>query len=66
MNKPVSLALVIVGIILLVYGISAGDSIASDIKETVSGTPTDKSMLLIIGGVVALVAGGFGLMRGRK
>ena len=65
MNKPVSIALVIIGVILLVYGISAGDSIASTVKESVSGTPTDKSLYLIIGGVLSLVIGGVGLFRGR-
>lgn len=66
MNKPVSIALVVVGVILLVYGLSAGDSIVSSVKESVSGTPTDKSMGLIIGGVIALVIGGFGFLRGGK
>jgi hypothetical protein len=66
MNKPLSIALLIAGVILLIYGINAGDSVASNVKETVTGTPTDKSMWLIIGGVVGIILGGFGLLRGGK
>lgn len=66
MNKPLSIALLVVGVILLIYGISAGDSVASNVKESVTGTPTDKTMWLIVGGVVAMVVGGFGLLRGGK
>jgi hypothetical protein len=66
MNKPVSIAILIIGVILLIYGISAGDSIASNVKESVTGTPTDKSLWLIIGGVVGIIVGGFGLVRGNK
>ena len=64
MNKPLSIAILIIGVILLIYGISAGDSIVSSVKEGVTGTPTDKSLWLIIGGVLGIVVGGFGLVRG--
>jgi hypothetical protein len=66
MNKPVSIAILIVGVILLIYGISAGDSLASTVKEGVTGTPTDKSLWLIIGGVVGIIVGGFGVFRSGK
>jgi hypothetical protein len=66
MNKPVSIAILVIGVILLIYGISAGDSIASTVKEGVTGTPTDKSLWLIIGGVVGIIVGGFGVFRGGK
>ena len=66
MNKPLSIAILVIGVILLIYGISAGDSVASNIKESVTGTPTDKSLWLIIGGVLGIVVGGFGLLRGGK
>ncbi|HEY9250261.1 MAG TPA: DUF3185 family protein [Rariglobus sp.] len=66
MNKPLSIAIAVIGVILLVYGLSAGDSIASNVKESVTGTPTDKSLWLIIGGVLCLIVGGFGLFRGGK
>ncbi len=66
MNKPLSIAILLVGVILLIYGLSAGDSLASNVKETVTGTPTDKSMWLLICGIVGIIIGGFGLLRGGK
>lgn len=66
MNKPLSIAILVIGVILLIYGISAGDSVASNIKESVTGTPTDKSLWLIIGGVLGIIVGGFGLLRGGR
>ena len=66
MNKPTSIALLAIGVILLIFGLSAGDSIASNVKETVTGTPTDKSVWLIVGGVLGIIIGGFGLARGGK
>lgn len=58
MNKPLSFAILIVGVVLLLFGLNAQDSLASNAKEVVTGTPTDKSLLLIIGGVIAIVVGG--------
>lgn len=59
MSKPVSLAILAVGIVLLIYGLNAGDSLASEAKEAVTGTPTDKSIILILIGVVGIIVGGF-------
>ena len=64
MNKPVSLALLVVGVILLIFGISASNSFSSDVSRFFSGSPTDKAIWMTIGGAAALVAGLFGLFRG--
>jgi hypothetical protein len=66
MNKPIALALLVGGIILLVYGFSASDSTASGFSRFFTGNPTDKTMWLLIGGTVAAIAGGAGLLRGSK
>ncbi len=66
MNKALSVAILLVGIVLLIYGINAGNSFASNVKETVTGTPTNKSMWLIIGGIIGIVVGGLGILRGDK
>ncbi|HEX9784064.1 MAG TPA: DUF3185 family protein [Opitutaceae bacterium] len=63
MNKGLSIALLIVGIILLVFGFNASDSIGSELSEAVQGAPSDKSIWLIVLGVLAAVGGGIGLMR---
>jgi len=66
MNKPLSLALLIGGIILIAYGFNASDSTASGFSRFFTGNPTDKTMWLLIGGAVAAVAGAAGLLRGSK
>jgi Protein of unknown function (DUF3185) len=66
MNKIISLALLAGGIVLIIYGISASDSISSSFSRFFTGSPTDKTMWLLIGGIVATVVGLFGLFRGSK
>ena len=62
-NKPLSLALLVIGAILLFYGLRAGDSVGSDVSRAVTGTPTDKTVWFLVGGVLAGVLGLFGLLR---
>jgi hypothetical protein len=57
MNKALSIALLVVGVILLAYGISAGDSLASEAKEAVTGNPTDRSIWLVAGGAALGIIG---------
>lgn len=66
MNKPLSLALLIIGIVLLIYGISASDSIGSEFSRLFTGKPTDETIWLLLGGVLVTAIGAGGLMRGSK
>lgn len=63
MNRPFHFALLIVGGILIFYGIKAGDSVGSDVSRAVSGAPTDKAIWLLVGGILSGVVGLFGLLR---
>jgi hypothetical protein len=66
MNKVLSLALLAGGIVLIVYGVSASNSIGSDFSRLFTGSPTDKSIWLLISGVVLAAIGAGGLLRGSK
>jgi hypothetical protein len=66
MNKTISLALLVVGAILIIYGINANDSTASGFHRFFTGNPTDKTMWLLIGGAVAAAIGAGGLFRGSR
>lgn len=66
MNKPVSLALLVGGILLIIYGVSAADSIGSGFSELFTGAPTDKAIWLLVGGIVATILGFTGIVRGAK
>ena len=59
MNRPLAFTILVVGVVLLLFGLNAHDSLASQTKEAVTGTPTDKSMWLIVLGIVGIVVGGF-------
>jgi uncharacterized membrane protein HdeD (DUF308 family) len=66
MNKAISFAVLAGGILLLVFGINAYDSSSSDISRFFTGSATDKSIWMLVGGVVATVLGLVSLMRGSK
>ena len=66
MNKIISLALLIGGIILIIYGVSASESNASDVSRFFTGNPTDQTIWFLIGGIVAMAVGAGGLLRGTK
>ena len=66
LNRIVSILFIVAGIVLLVLGLSAMDSIGSDISRFFTGTPTDKSVWLVIGGLVSLVIGASGVLTGRS
>jgi hypothetical protein len=63
MNKLLSIALLVGGIILIVYGISASNSIGSDFSNLFTGSPTDKSIWLLVSGVIAAAIGAGGVLR---
>ena len=66
MNKAMPLALLIVGIVLIIWGLSASDSFSSDVSRFFTGSPTDKTIWLIVGGIVVAMIGLFGILRGAK
>src|SRR5688572_4386319 len=66
MNKLVSLALLVGGIALIVFGITATNSFSSDVSRFFTGSPTDKAIWMLIGGCIAAVIGLAGSMRNWK
>lgn len=66
MNKPISLALLVGGIILILYGIDASNSVGSGFSRFFTGAPTDKTVWFLIGGIVAAIVGAVGLVSGSK
>jgi hypothetical protein len=57
MNKAIALALLVGGVILIVMGINANNSLSSDVSRAFTGNPTDRAMWMMIGGAVAAVVG---------
>ena len=65
MNKLISLAILAGGIVLVIYGASASNSFSSDVSRFFTGSPTDKTIWLLVGGIVAIIIGLVGLLRGQ-
>ncbi|MDR8399037.1 DUF3185 family protein [Paraburkholderia sp. USG1] len=67
MTKAISIVLIVGGIVLLYFGGQAFNSVSSDVSRVFTGSPTNKAILLIVGGVVATIAGLTGMaLSGRK
>jgi uncharacterized membrane protein YidH (DUF202 family) len=60
-SSPVlALVLIAVGVGLVVWGITASDSLSSQTSELFQGAPSNKAIALM---VVGALVGGFGLVR---
>jgi Protein of unknown function (DUF3185) len=57
MNNAFSLALLAGGIVLMIIGINAMNSFSSDVSKFFTGSPTDKAVWMLIGGLAAAVVG---------
>ena len=66
MNAVIGLAVLALGIVLLIFGYNESHSLNSDVSRFFSGNPTDKSMWLIIGGIIAVICGLVFALRGGK
>lgn len=66
MNRIASIALLLVGVALLACGWDAYRSVSSGVSRIFTGMPTDKALLLLVGGGLLTVAGLGGLSRGQK
>jgi hypothetical protein len=64
-NKLISLAIFAGGIVLVVFGVTATKSFSSDVSRFFTGSPTDKAIWMMIGGIVAIVIGLGGLSYGK-
>ena len=62
MNKALSLALLAGGILLMIFGIDAMNSVSSDFSRMFTGAPTDRALWMLVGGIVMGVAGLVGIL----
>ncbi len=57
MNNVVGLTIFAIGIVLLIFGFSASQSLSSEVSRLFTGSPTDRSLWMVAGGVAAVIAG---------
>jgi len=63
MNKGTAIAFLVVGIILLIFGIDAYHSASSNVSQALTGAPSYKAIWLLIAGAIAAIIGGVRLAR---
>ena len=66
MNTAIGIALMAAGLLLLIFGFNESQSLSSDVTRVFTGSPTDRSMWMLIGGAVAAVLGIAMIFMGRR
>ena len=66
MNKIIFIALLVGGIVLMILGVQATNSFSSDVSRFFTGSPTDKAIWMLIGGIIAAIIGLTGTLRSSK
>lgn len=66
MNRIIFLALLVGGVVLMIIGINAMNSFSSDVSRLFTGSPTDKAVWMLIGGIVATGVGLMGTLCGSS
>lgn len=63
MNRIVPIVLLILGVVLLAWGIKTLDSVQSGMSEFFTGSPDAKAIWLLVIGAILLVVGAVGTLR---
>jgi len=66
MNKLIPIALLVGGVVLMILGIQGMNSFSSDLSRFFTGSPTNKAVWMLLGGVVAAVVGLMTTLRSAK
>jgi hypothetical protein len=66
MNKAIGIALLVVGVALIVYGLQASDSLSSGVSRAFTGAPTNRTLAFLLGGAASAIIGLFLALRSRR
>jgi len=66
MRRMIGIALLVVGVVLIVFGMNASASLGSRLSEFFTGAPSDRTVWLLVVGVVAAIVGLGLLLVGRR
>jgi hypothetical protein len=65
-NKVIGIVLLVVGALLLYFGLNATDAPLEQARESLTGDYSDQTMLYLIGGAAAAIAGIAMVVRGAR
>ena len=63
MNKGTSITFLVVGIVMILWGITASESFVSDLSRFFTGSPTDKTIWLLMAGIIVFIVGLGGVLK---
>ena len=66
MQSVVGMAFLVVGVVLIMFGRQASASVGSRFSELFTGTPSDRTIWLVVAGVAAAIVGLGRLLAGRR
>ena len=66
MPSMMGIALLVVGVVLIVFGMNASASLGSRLSELFTGAPSDRTIWLLLVGVVAAIVGLGLMLAGRR
>jgi LPXTG-motif cell wall-anchored protein len=66
MQRVVGIALLVVGVVCIVFGMQASASLGSRLSELFTGAPSDRTIWLLVAGAAAAIIGLGMLLAGRR
>ena len=66
MQSVGGIALLVVGVVCIVFGMQASASLGSRVSELFTGAPSDRTIWLLVAGVAAAIIGLGMLLAGRR
>lgn len=66
MPSIIGIALLVAGVVLIIFGMQASASLGSRLSELFTGAPSDRTIWFLVVGVVAAIVGLGMLLAGRR
>jgi len=66
MQNVIGMAFLVVGVVLIIFGMQASASLGSRLSELFTGVPSDRTIWLLVAGVAAALLGLGLLLVGRR
>jgi len=66
MPSVVGIVLLVVGVVLMIFGMQASASVGSRLSELFTGAPSDRTIWLLVAGIAAAILGLGLLLVGRR
>jgi drug/metabolite transporter (DMT)-like permease len=65
-NRIVGIVILVVGVVLVVFGMSSSQAPLDQVSQTFTGRFTQTTMMYLIIGIVAVIGGGLLALSGRR